>query len=437
MNSEQLIAIIAILLLSGFFSGMEIAFVSSSKLRFEMDREEQDFSSRFIDVFYRHPNSFISTLLVGNNIALVVYGILMAKIVNALILIPLGIHHSSGECPNEALCLLLQTILATLIVLVTGEFLPKTLFRIDPNRMMRIFALPAYIFYIVLWPISKFTSSLGKLLLWMAGAKVKKQTSEKTFTREDLDYLIQSNIAGATDEEDIEDEVKIFQNALDFSSVKVRDCIVPRTEIVAVSTETSLQELRMQFVESGHSKILVYKEDIDDIVGYIHTVEMFRMGKDEDWTAHIREVSIVPETMNARKLLGIFISQKRSLAVIVDEFGGTSGIVTMEDLVEEIFGEIEDEHDSNNYVARQTAPGEYQLSGRLEIAQANELLDLDLPQSDEYLTVGGLILHEFQNFPKLNEPVRFGHWEFKVTKKTTTKIELVQLRVLDQDMHAK
>ena len=432
IDTSIIIATIIVLLFSGFFSGMEIAFVSSSKLRFEMDREEQGFSARLIDTFYRHPNSFISTLLVGNNIALVIYGILMAKIVSALILIPLGIHPSDGNCPNEALCLFLQTILATLIVLVTGEFLPKTLFRINPNRMMRIFALPAYIFYILLWPISKFTSSLGKLLLWMMGKKVKKAEPEKTFTREDLDYLIQSNIDKASDDEDIEDEVKIFQNALDFSSIKVRDCIVPRTEITAVSVDTTLQELRAQFVESGHSKILVYKEDIDDIVGYIHTVEMFRLGEGEDWTKHIREVSIVPETMNAQKLLGIFISQKRSLAVIVDEFGGTSGIVTMEDLVEEIFGEIEDEHDSKNYTARQTAPGEYLLSGRLEIAQANELLDLDLPESDEYLTVGGLILHEFQNFPKLNEPVRFGHWEFKVTKKTTTKIELVQLRILDE-----
>ena len=425
MSSELIFATAAILLLSGFFSGMEIAFVSSSKLRFEMDREEQGFSARLIDTFYRHPNSFISTLLVGNNIALVVYGILMAKIVNAVLLEPLNIS-------NDALCLFLQTIIATLIVFVAGEFLPKTLFRINPNRMMRIFALPAYIFYILLWPISKFTSSLGKLLLWMMGEKVKKAKQEKTFTREDLDYLIQSNMEKAADDEDIEDEVKIFQNALDFSSVKVRDCIVPRTEITAVSVETSLQELRTQFVESGHSKIIVYKEDIDDIVGYIHTVEMFRLKGGEDWTKHIREVSIVPETMNAQKLLGIFISQKRSMAVIVDEFGGTSGIVTMEDLVEEIFGEIEDEHDSKNYVAKQTAPGEYQLSGRLEIAQANELLDLDLPESDEYLTVGGLILHEFQNFPKLNEPIRFGHWEFKVTKKTTTKIELVQLRVLDE-----
>ena len=432
MDYELIIDTVIVLLFSGFFSGMEIAFVSSSKLRFEMDREQQGFSSRLIDTFYRHPNSFISTLLVGNNIALVIYGILMAKITNALILIPLGIHQPWGDCPNEALCLLLQTVLATLIVLVTGEFLPKTLFRINPNRMMRLFALPAYIFYIILWPVSKFTSSLGKFLLWLVGEKVQKAKPEKVFTREDLDYLIQSNIDKAADDEDIEDEVKIFQNALDFSSVKVRDCIVPRTEIVAVSTETSFRELQTQFVESGHSKIIVYKEDIDDIVGYIHTAEMFRLSEDEDWTKHVREVPIVPETMNAQKLLGTFISQKRSLAVIVDEFGGTSGIVTMEDLVEEIFGEIEDEHDSKNYTARQTAPGEYQLSGRLEIAQANELLGLDLPESDDYLTVGGLILHEFQNFPKLNEPVRFGHWEFKVTKKTATKIELVQLRVLDE-----
>jgi len=432
MDYELIIDTVIVLLFSGFFSGMEIAFVSSSKLRFEMDREQQGFSSRLIDTFYRHPNSFISTLLVGNNIALVIYGILMAKITNALILIPLGIHQPWGDCPNEALCLLLQTVLATLIVLVTGEFLPKTLFRINPNRMMRLFALPAYIFYIILWPVSKFTSSLGKFLLWLVGEKVQKAKPEKVFTREDLDYLIQSNIDKAADDEDIEDEVKIFQNALDFSSVKVRDCIVPRTEIVAVSTETSFRELQTQFVESGHSKIIVYKEDIDNIVGYIHTAEMFRLSEDEDWTKHVREVPIVPETMNAQKLLGTFISQKRSLAVIVDEFGGTSGIVTMEDLVEEIFGEIEDEHDSKNYTARQTAPGEYQLSGRLEIAQANELLGLDLPESDDYLTVGGLILHEFQNFPKLNEPVRFGHWEFKVTKKTATKIELVQLRVLDE-----
>ena len=394
-----------------------------------MDREEQGFTSHLIDTFYKHPNSFISSLLVGNNIALVIYGILMAKLINQLILVPLGIHYPGGHCPNDGICLLVQTLLSTLVVLFTGEFLPKTLFRINPNRMMRLFSLPAYIFYIILWPISKFTSALSKALLRMVGLKVEKNKQEKAFTKVDLDYLIQSNIDNIENEEEIEDEVKIFQNALDFSSVKVRDCIVPRTEIDAVDRDTELRVLKSRFIESGHSKIIVYQEDIDNIVGFIHSSEMFRLSENEDWTKCIREVPIVPETMNAQKLLSTFISQKKSLAVVVDEFGGTSGIVTLEDLVEEIFGDIEDEHDNVNYVAKKVGQNEYVLSGRLEIAKANEILDLDLPESEEYLTVGGLILHEYQSFPKLNEIVKFGHWEFKIIQNTTTKIELVRLKV--------
>lgn len=427
IDTSTIISVVAILLLSGFFSGMEIAFVSSSKLRFEMERQEQGLSPRLIDIFYHHPNSFISTLLVGNNIALVIYGILMAKIVSAAILIPLGIHNPVGDCPNEAVCLFLQTILATIIVLVTGEFLPKTLFRINPNRMMRIFALPAYIFYIVLWPVSKLTSSLGKLLLWMAGEKVAKTPMEKTFTREDLDYLIQSNIDKATDEEHIENEVKIFQNALDFSSVKVRDCIVPRTEITAVSADTSLHDLRIQFVESGHSKIIVYKEDIDNIVGYIHSVEMFRLAEGEDWTKHIREVPIVPETMNAQKLLGIFISQKRSLAVIVDEFGGTSGIITMEDLVEEIFGEIEDEHDRNKIMMKEISKGVYEVSGRAEIEQVNEKFGLGLDEDEDYETVGGLVLQKSGELPSEGYMFETDSYKITVVKMSAARIETVRI----------
>lgn len=424
---ETLIA----LLFSAFFSGMEIAFVSSSKLRFEMEREQRGFTSRFIDTFYQHPNSFISTLLVGNNIALVIYGILMARLINIFILIPLGIHQTFGDCPNEVFCLLTQTILSTLVVLVTGEFLPKTLFRLNPNRMMNIFAVPAYVFYIILWPISKFTSSISKLLLRIMGQKVKKTEQEKTFTKVDLDYLIQSNIENIEDEEKIEEEIKIFQNALGFSNVKVRDCIVPRTEIDAVDEDTELQILRGHFIESGHSKIIVYKGDIDNITGYIHTAEMFRLKKNDDWRKSIKDIPIVPETMNAQKLLSMFTTQKKSIAVIVDEFGGTSGIVTLEDLVEEIFGEIEDEHDNTNYVARDLGNNEYLISARIEIAKANELLGLDLPESDEYLTVGGLILHEYQSFPKLNEVVKFKQYEFKILQNTTTKIELVRLKVLN------
>ena len=431
IDSTLPIEIVAVLLLSGFFSGMEIAFVSSNKLRFEMDREQMSFSSRLIDTFYKHPNNFISTLLVGNNIALVVYGILMARLVNELILIPMGIHVRDGECPNDIICLLTQTLLSTMIVLVTGEFLPKTLFKINPNRMLSIFALPAFVFYVLLWPISKFTSSLSKGFLRMAGMKVEKDVGGKTFTKVDLDYLIQSNIDNIDNEEEIKDEVKIFQNALDFSTVKVRDCIVPRTEIVAVDENTEVDRLKALFVESGYSKIIVYKGDIDNITGFIHSSEMFRLSGNDHWTHRIKDVPIVPETMNAQKLLGTLISQKRSIAVIVDEFGGTSGIVTLEDLVEEIFGEIEDEHDNSNYTAKDIGGGEYIISARLEIEKANEILGLDLPESDEYITVGGLILHEYQSFPKLNEVVRFGHWEFKILQNTTTKIELVKLKVLD------
>ena len=430
-ESTLVIETLIALFFSAFFSGMEIAFVSSSKLRFEMEREKQNFTPRLIDTFYQHPNSFISTLLVGNNIALVIYGILMARLINSFILIPLGIHQETGDCPNEVICLLTQTILSTLVVLVTGEFLPKTLFKLNPNRMMNVFSLPAFTFYILLWPISKFTSGISKLLLRIMGQKVQKAEKEKTFTKVDLDYLIQSNIENIEDEKEIEEEIKIFQNALSFSNVKVRDCIVPRTEIDAVDEDTELRILRNHFIESGHSKIIVYKGDIDNITGYIHTAEMFRLKENDDWRKSIKEIPIVPETMNAQKLLSIFTAQKKSMAVIVDEFGGTSGIVTLEDLVEEIFGEIEDEHDSTNYVARDLGNNEYLLSARIEIAKANELLDLDLPESDEYLTVGGLILHEYQSFPKLNEVVKFDKYEFKILQNTTTKIELVRLKVLN------
>ena len=430
-DTQLTIQIVIVLMFSAFFSGTEIAFLSSNKLRFEMDRERQGFTSRLIDTFYNHSSDFISTILIGNNIALVIYGMLMARLVNDTLLTPLGIHHPGGNCPNEAVCLLTQTLLGTAITIVTGEFLPKTLFRINPNRMLTVCALPAYAIYILLWPVSKFTSSLSNLTLRLLGQKPSEETTDKTFKKADLDYLIQSNIERAEEGGGIEDEVKIFQNALDFSSVKVRDCTIPRTEIKAVEEQTDTATLLNAFVESGHSKIIVYHEDIDNITGFIHSSEMFRLKAGDDWRKCVREIPIVPETMNAQKLLSTFISQKRSIAVVVEEFGGTSGIVTLEDLVEEIFGDIEDEHDNVTYVAKDLGEGEYLLSGRLEIEKANETLGLGLPESDEYQTVGGLILHEFQSFPKLNEVIRIGHWEFKIMQKTTTKIELVRLKVLD------
>lgn len=423
-TTTLIIYIICTLAFSAFFSGMEIAFVSSSKLRFEMDRSQSAFSTRLAATFYEHPNNFISTLLVGNNIALVAYGILIAQLLETRMMEPLGIT-------DGWLSLLIETVISTFIVLFTGEFLPKLLFKLNPNKTLIIFAPFAYLFYILLYPIAKFTSGLGKLILRIFGLKVTNTDTDTAFTKVDLDYLIQSTIDQTDNEEEINEEVKIFQNALDFSNCKVRDCIVPRTEIVAVDLNESLADLKTLFIESGCSKIIVYEEDIDNIVGFIHSSEMFRLKGDDSWKEHIREVPIVPESMGAQKLMETLMQQKISLAVVVDEFGGTSGICTLEDLVEEIFGDIEDEHDQQQYTAKKLPNGEYELSARLEVEKANELLDLELPESDDYLTVGGLILHRVQRFPKLNEVVTFDNFEFKIIKNTNTKIELVRLRILN------
>lgn len=414
-----IIQILITMLFSAFFSGMEIAFVSSNKLRFEMDRSEESLTSRVLSIFFQNPNNFISTMLVGNNIALVIYGILMAEIIEVQLL--------SGIIDNEFVLVLTQTIISTLIILVTGEFIPKTLFKINPNFTLNLFAIPAFICYIVLYPISKFASSLSGIILRITGTKINKEARAKAFTKVDLDHFIQSSIQDSGNQEEIDTEVKIFQNALDFSSVKVRDCMVPRTEIVAVEDDTSLEELKERFIESGISKIIVYKENIDNIIGYIHSSEMFH--ELTDWTNSIRQLPIVPETMSANKLMKLFMQQKKSLAVVVDEFGGTSGIVALEDLVEQIFGEIEDEHDTNSHVAKATGDNEYILSGRLDIEKVNELFSIELPESDEYQTVGGLILHQHQSFPKTHEIITIGRFQFKIIKVTATKIELVKLKV--------
>jgi len=405
---------------SAFFSGMEIAFVSIDKLRFEMERKPGPVSG-IISYFLHNPNNFISTMLVGNNIALVIYGILMAELIEENLL--------SGLVSNHFVLVLLQTVISTLIILVTGEFLPKNLFKIDPNLMLRIFSIPLFVCYVVLFPISKFASCLSYIFLRVFGLKVNKEVSDKAFGKVDLDYFIQTSIENADKEEELDTEVKIFQNALDFSNVKIRDCIVPRTEIVAVDVTASLEELRNLFVESGISKVIVYEGNIDNIIGYIHSSEMFR--NPVDWKQNVKEVPIVPETMAAHKLMKLFMQQKKTIAVVVDEFGGTAGIVSLEDLVEEIFGDIEDEHDNTSYVCKQVGEHEYVLSARLEIEKVNETFGLDLPESDDYLTVGGLILNHYQSFPKMHEVITIEHFRFKIIKVTTTKIELVRLEVLE------
>ena len=413
-----IIGILVTMVLSAFFSGMEIAFVSSNRMLAEMDKDRNGLTQRLITVFYKHPNGFVSTMLVGNNIVLVIYGILIAKFFDSTIF--------SGM--DAGFTVTADTLLSTLIILFTGEFLPKSLFKNNANRLLSVFSPIAYFFYVVLWPISRFSTFLSKCLLRVVGIHMDKENDDEGFSKVDLDYLVQSSIDNAENDDDIEDEVKIFQNALDFSETKVRDCMVPRTEIHAVDVDDcTTAQLMQKFVESGNSKIIVYREDIDHIIGYIHSSEMFR--NPDIWKDHINTMPFVPETMMAQKLMHIFLQQKKSLGVVVDEFGGTSGIVSLEDIVEEIFGDIEDEHDSSNYIAKQVADNEYVFSARLEIDKVNDMFDLDLPESDEYMTIGGLILHEYQSFPKLNEVVKIGHFQFRIIKNTMTKIELVKLKV--------
>ena len=417
--TSLIIGLLVSMLFSAFFSGMEIAFVSSNRLRAEMDREKNRFSQRIIKTFYQHPNNFVSTMLVGNNISLVIYGILFAKIFDSTLFASL----------SDGMRVTADTLLSTLVVLFTGEFLPKSIFKNNPNTLLTVFAVPAWICYVVLYPISRFATLLSKGLLRLMGIRMKSSGEEKEFTKVDLDYLVQTSIDNADNEDDIEEEVKIFQNALDFSETKIRDCMVPRTEIDAVEDTSTIEQLKQMFIESGHSKILVFHEDIDHVIGYVHSSDMFK--NPTDLAGIIREISFVPETMLASKLMAQLMQQKRSLAVVVDEFGGTSGLVSLEDIMEEITGEIEDEHDNTNHVAKKLNDHEYMLSARLEITKINEMFDLDLPESDEYMTLGGLILHEYQSFPKLNEVVKIDRYEFKIVKNTATKIELVRLNIVE------
>lgn len=404
--------------LSAFFSGMEIAFVSSNRMLAEMDREGNGIAKKIISKFYNHPNGFVSTMLVGNNIVLVVYGILVARLFDSTIFSSL----------DDGMKVTADTLLSTLVILFTGEFLPKILFKNNANRLLSVFSVPAYLFYILLWPISRFSTLMSKCLLRIVGIRMEAEADDEGFSKVDLDYLVQSSIENAHSDEEINEEVKIFQNALDFSDCKVRDCMVPRTEVNAVDVnDCTVDELMQKFVESGNSKIIVYEGDIDHIIGYIHSSEMFR--NRDNWRQCVCKMPFVPETMAAQKLMHILLQQKKSLGVVIDEFGGTSGIVSLEDIVEEIFGDIEDEHDSTKYIATQVGDNEYMLSARLEIDKVNDLFDLDLPESDDYMTVGGYILHEYQSFPKLNEVITIGRYEFRIIKSTMTKIELVKLKV--------
>ncbi len=415
MNHTLLIIIVA-LVLSALFSGMEIAFVSSDKLRFEMESGQHTLASKILGHFFHNPNLYISTILVGNNIALVVYSTMMAHLIESFIPADLEL--------NSFLLVVVETLVSTAIVIVLAEFVPKTFFRVNPNAKLNFFAVPIYLVYIILFPISKFTTWLAHLILKMFGLRVDKEKSERAFSKVDLDYFLQSGLAGAMDDAPVDSEVQIFQNVLDFSNVKIRDCMVPRNEICAVEKSSSIDLIKDAFIQTGYSKLIIYNQDMDHVIGYLHSSELFR--HKEDWLRHIQKMPFVPETMPAAKLMKQLMARKKSLAVVIDEFGGTAGIVSLEDIIEEILGEIEDEHDTTELTARKTDTG-YLLSGRLEIDRVNSMFGLHIPESEEYMTVGGLIINRTGGFPKVSEKIDIDDYSFKILKRGDTKIELVEL----------
>jgi len=397
---------------------MEIAFVASNKLRLELDIKQGHLTSRVISIFTSRPGDYIATMLVGNNIALVLYGIMMAILLEPSI---------SRYTSSESTILIIQTIISTLIILFTAEFLPKTLFRLSPNTALRVFAIPVLVFYFLLYPVTKLTIAISGFIMhnfMRVPRDIKAQPI--AFGKIDLDNLVSESHAKLDQQVDPEQEIKLFQNALDFSNVKLRDCMVPRTEIVAFDESVSMEELRSKFIETGLSKILIYRESTDNIIGYINSKELFK--NPSDLSSMIMSLPIVPETMPANKLLQSFIKDHKSISVVVDEFGGTSGIVTMEDILEEIIGEIEDEHDSSELTEDKLNEQEYIFSARLEIDYLNEKYRLDIPESDDYETLAGLILFHYESIPKINDRIHIDGFVFRILDASETRIELIHLQ---------
>lgn len=404
-------------LFSAFFSGMEIAFVSANRLRIELDRKQGAFSSGIIAFFTGKPGEFIATMLVGNNISLVIYGIVMAVLLEPLIRI---------YTDSSIAILLVQTLVSTLIILFTAEFLPKTLFRLSPNTALKVFAIPVIIFYVLLYPVTWLIMAISRIILrWIFGVRGDGNPYPSVFSKVDLDHLVSESSPDSGEMRETEHEIKFFQNALDFSNVRLRDCMVPRTEIVALEDTSSIDELRQRFIETGLSKILIYKDSTDNIVGYVNSKELFR--NPADLGSMIMTIPHVPETMPANKLLQSFIKEHRSISVVVDEFGGTSGVVTMEDILEEIVGEIEDEHDTSELREEQLDDNEYIFSARHEIDYLNGKYNLEIPKADDYETLAGLILTHHESIPKFNDRINILNFQFRILDVTETRIELVQM----------
>ncbi len=417
---NALLVIVLTMIFSAFFSGMEIAFVTSNKLRIELDRKQGVFGSKIIQTFTNNPGQYIATMLIGNNIALVIYGLFFSRLLGPLLTPLIG---------SDVVVLILNTIISTGLILLMAEFLPKTVFIISSNFFLKLFSVPAMFFYTLFYPVSKLTLAAANLLIRLFfGIKGDKKAQENlVFSKVDLDHFVNLSRQGSEKSEPYHQNIRIFQNALDFSSVKLRECMVPRTEIDAVESKSGVAELKERFIQTGHSRILIYQSSIDNIVGYFELKDIFK--DPSDIISCVRKLAIVPETMTANKLLKLFFDEKKNVALVVDEFGGTSGMVTIEDVLEEIVGDIEDEHDYYELTEKKISNNEFILSGRLEIDYLNEEYKLGLPEEDDYETLAGMILYHHGSIPGANEMIRIGKFVFRVLRVTTTKLELVNLKI--------
>ena len=419
MNSWLIVVIT--LIFSAFFSGMEIAFSSSNKLKIELDKGKGIFSARILADFSKTPSRFIGALLLGNNISLVIYGIVMAKILE-----PVLINLFPEDLLSDSIILLIQTIVATLIILLVAEFIPKMLFRINPNSLLSFLAIPVYIIYYVLYPVILVFIGFSEFLL-KSFFKIRFTNENQAFSPIDLDNYLKESSHYSKHEKDINQEIQMFQNVIDFGKVKLRECLIPRTEIIALDENDTVEVAKKLFIDNGLSKILVFKESIDNIIGYIHSYDMFK--NPTNISSILKQIIIVPETMLANDVLGMFIKQSKSIALVVDEFGGTSGMVTMEDIIEEIFGEIIDEHDIADLIEKKINEKEFILSARLEIDYLNEKYNFELPESDDYETLAGLIIHYYKSIPEQNYEIIIKNFTIKILQASHVKIEKVNLKV--------
>jgi len=416
-----IILILVSILFSAFFSGMEIAFISANKLRIEIDRKQKKVFSPLVSFFNKHPARFIATMLVGNNIALVIYGITFAMLLEE------PIRNVLGDNANAA-TLLVQTLVSTLIILLTAEFLPKTLFRLNPNNSLRLLSVPIMLFYVILYPISIFTIGISNFTMkYLFRVSPDTEATEPVFGKVDLDHFLTTLHPEQNTNEETGD-LKIFQNALEFSGLKVRDCMIPRTDVIALEVDASLEDLSERFIETGLSRILIYSDTIDKVIGYVNSKDLFR--KPQQIKSHLKPIRIVPETLPVNKLLTGFIKEGQSIALVVDEFGGTSGIITTEDIIEEIFGEIEDEHDTSDLVEKKLDKGRFLLSGRHEIDYLNEKYFLGIPNSEEYDTLAGYIIFHYESIPEKETSVELDNFLITITDVSSNRIEEVELTVI-------